>query len=177
MRHRICLLPEDRKGEGLVLKHSVRENFGLPNLERFLRGPFIDRRRERREFTGYVERLRIKVSDQEQPTEGLSGGNQQKVVLAKWLARHADVIIIDEPTRGIDVGAKYEIYQLMNQLVSEGKAIVMVSSELPEVLGMSDRVIVMHEGRVKGEITDVANAGQEDILAMAMANETIVDHG
>jgi len=177
MRHRICLLPEDRKGEGLVLKHSVRENFGLPNLERFLRGPFIDRRRERREFTGYVERLRIKVSDQEQPAESLSGGNQQKVVLAKWLARHADVIIIDEPTRGIDVGAKYEIYQLMNQLVSEGKAIVMVSSELPEVLGMSDRVIVMHEGRVKGEITDVANAGQEDILAMAMANETIVDHG
>jgi len=177
MRHRICLLCEDRKGRGLVLKHSVRENFGLPNLERFLRGPFIDRRRERQAFAGYVEKLKIKVSNPEQLAEDLSGGNQQKVVLAKWLARHADIIIIDEPTRGIDVGAKYEIYQLMNQLAQEGKAIIMVSSELPEILGMSDRVIVMHEGRIKGEITDVANARQEDILAMAIANETIVDHG
>lgn len=177
MRHRICLLSEDRKGEGLMLKHSVRENFGLPNLERFLRGPFIDRRRERQAFAGYVEMLKIKVSSQERPAEDLSGGNQQKVVLAKWLARHADVIIMDEPTRGIDVGAKYEIYQLMNQLAAEGKAIVMVSSELPEILGMSDRVIVMHEGRIKGEITDVAGARQEDILAMAIADGTMADHG
>ena len=177
MRHRICLLSEDRKGDGLVLKHSVRENFGLPNLERFLRGPFIDRRRERQAFAGYVEMLKIKVSSQERPAEDLSGGNQQKVVLAKWLARHADVIIMDEPTRGIDVGAKYEIYQLMNQLAAEGKAIVMVSSELPEILGMSDRVIVMHEGRIKAEITDVAGARQEDILAMAIADGTMADHG
>ncbi len=177
MRNRICLLSEDRKGEGLVLKHSVRENFGLPNLERFLWGPFIDRRRERQAFAGYVEMLKIKVSSQERPAEDLSGGNQQKVVLAKWLARHADVIIMDEPTRGIDVGAKYEFYQLMNRLAAEGKAIVMVSSELPEILGMSDRVIVMHEGRIKGEITDVAGARQEDILAMAIADGTMADHG
>lgn len=177
MRHRICLLSEDRKGDGLVLQHSVRENFGLPNLERFMRGPFIDRRRERQAFAGYVKMLKIKVSSQERPAEDLSGGNQQKVVLAKWLARHADVIIMDEPTRGIDVGAKYEIYQLMNQLAAEGKAIVMVSSELPEILGMSDRVIVMHEGRIKGEITDVAGARQEDILAMAIADGTMADHG
>jgi len=172
MRHRICLLSEDRKGEGLVLQHSARENFGLPNLKRFQWGPFIDRRRERRAFGDYIERLRIKVADPEQPAENLSGGNQQKVVLAKWLARHADVILIDEPTRGIDVGAKHEIYQLMNQLASQGKAIIMVSSELPEILGMSDRVIVMHEGRTMGEITDVAHASQEDILAMAIADET-----
>jgi ribose transport system ATP-binding protein len=99
----------------------------------------------------------------------LSGGNQQKVVLAKWLARNADIMIFDEPTRGIDVGTKYEIYLLMNRLADEGKAIIMISSELPEILGLSDRIIVMHEGRVKGEITDVANSTQEDILSMAIA--------
>lgn len=175
MRQRICLLTEDRKGEGLVLEHTARENFGLPNLARFTRGLFLDQRKEREEFARYVDKLRIKLSNQEQPAEYLSGGNQQKVVLAKWLARHADIIIIDEPTRGIDVGAKYEIYQLMNQLAEDGKAIIMVSSELPEILGMSDRILVMHEGRMMGEITDVAGARQEDILAIAFANETTTD--
>jgi len=169
-RRRICLLTEDRKGQGLVLGHSVRENFGLPNLSRFVRGLFIDQKLERRELAGYIDMLRIKVSSQEQLVADLSGGNQQKVVLAKWLAHNADIIIIDEPTRGIDVGAKYEIHQLMNRLASKGKAILMISSELPEILGMSDRIIVMHEGRVKGEITDVASARQEDILAMAIAD-------
>ena len=175
MRHGICLLTEDRKGQGLVLKHSVRENFGLPNLKRFVRGFLLNQRQERLECADYIEKLKIKVSSQELPVENLSGGNQQKVVLAKWLARNADIIMIDEPTRGIDVGAKFEIYQLMNQLAATGKAIIMVSSELPEILGMSDRVIVMHEGRIKGEITDVQNARQEDILAMAIATETNVD--
>jgi len=99
----------------------------------------------------------------------LSGGNQQKVVIAKWLARNADIMIFDEPTRGIDVGTKYEIYLLMNRLADEGKAVIMISSELSEILGLSDRIIVMHEGRVKGEITDVANATQEDIVSMAIA--------
>lgn len=169
IRNRICLLTEDRKGQGLVLSHPVRENFGLPNLDRFARGPFLDQRREREEFAGYVDSLKIKLADQDQLAQDLSGGNQQKVVLAKWLARNADIIIFDEPTRGIDVGAKYEIYLLMNRLVQEGKAIIMISSELPEILGMSDRIIVMHEGRVKGEITDVAGADQEGILSMAMA--------
>jgi ABC-type sugar transport system ATPase subunit len=169
IRNRICLLTEDRKGQGLVLKHSVRENFGLPNLDRFARGPLLDQRKERSEFARYIESLRIKVAGQDQPAANLSGGNQQKVVLAKWLARHADVIVFDEPTRGIDVGAKYEIYLLMNRLVEEGKAVVMISSELPEILGMSDRILVMHEGAVKGEITDVAGATQEDILSMAIA--------
>ncbi len=168
MRRRICLLTEDRKGQGLVLNHTVRENFGLPNLKQFAIGPFVDHMQERREFAEYIDKLRIKVSSQEQLAENLSGGNQQKVVMAKWLARNADIVIIDEPTRGIDVGAKYEIYQLMNRLAAEGKAIVMISSELPEILGMSDRVIVMHEGRVKGEIVDVPHATQEDVLAMAV---------
>ncbi len=169
IRNRICLLTEDRKGHGLVLIHSCRENFGLPNLDRFGRGVFLDRRKERREFSGFVESLRIRVSGHEQLVMNLSGGNQQKVVLAKWLERNADIMIFDEPTRGIDVGTKYEIYLLMNRLLAEGKAIIMISSELPEVLGMSDRVIVMHEGRIKGEITDMANATQEDVLSMAMA--------
>jgi len=168
MRHRICLLTEDRKGQGLVLKHSVRENFGLPNLNRFVWGPFVDHRREREELAGYIETLNIRLADPDQPSEHLSGGNQQKVVLAKWLARHADIVIIDEPTRGIDVGAKYEIYLLMNRLAAEGKAIIMVSSELPEILGMSDRIIVMHEGRITGEITNVAEATQEDVMELAV---------
>ena len=169
IRHGICLLTEDRKGQGLVLPHSSRENFGLPNLERFSWGQFMDSRRERVEFGRYVENLRIRLVDPELPVVNLSGGNQQKVVLAKWLARNSGVVIFDEPTRGIDIGAKYEIYLLMNDLVAHGKAVIMVSSELPEILGMSDRVIVMHEGRIKGEITDVASASQEDVLALAMA--------
>ena len=98
----------------------------------------------------------------------LSGGNQQKVVIAKWLARNTDIMIFDEATRGIDVGTKYEIYLLMNRLADDGKAVIMISSELPEILGLSDRIIVMHEGRIKGEITDVANATQEDIVSMAI---------
>ena len=165
----IGFLTEDRKGQGLVLNHSVRENFGLPNLDRFVRGLFLDQRKERSEFAGYVETLNIKLADQEQRAANLSGGNQQKVVLAKWLARHADIIIFDEPTRGIDVGAKYEIYLLINRLAAEGKAVIMISSELPEILGMSDRILVMHEGRIQGEITDVANTTQEDVLSMAIA--------
>jgi ribose transport system ATP-binding protein len=169
IRNRICLLTEDRKGQGLVLIHSCRENFGLPNLDRFVHGMFLDQRRERKEFSDFVESLRIKVSGHEQLAMNLSGGNQQKVVLAKWLARNADIMIFDEPTRGIDVGTKYEIYLLMNRLAAEGKAIIMISSELPEILGFSDRIIVMHEGRIKGEITEVANTTQEDILSMAIA--------
>jgi ribose transport system ATP-binding protein len=169
IRQRICLLTEDRKGQGLVLTHSVRENFGLPNLDRFVRGIFIDEGMERSELAQYTESLKIKITGQDQPAEHLSGGNQQKVVLAKWLARHADIIVFDEPTRGIDVGAKYEIYLLMNRLVEEGKAVIMISSELPEILGMSDRILVMHKGRVKGEVLDVAGTCQEDILAMAIA--------
>lgn len=144
----IGLLTEDRKLQGLVLGASVRENFGLPNLQRLSRRGFVQLRREREEFARYVELLKIRIPHQEQRARNLSGGNQQKVVLAKWLARNCEVLIFDEPTRGVDVGAKYEIYVLMNQLAAEGKAIVMVSSELPEVLGMADRILVMHEGRI-----------------------------
>lgn len=164
----ICLLTEDRKGQGLILNQSVLENFGLPNLSRFSAGGLINQRRERNAFQVYVEQLQIKVSGTEQRVGNLSGGNQQKVVLAKWLERDAEVIIFDEPTRGIDVGAKFEIYLLMHRLVEQGKAILMISSELPEVLGMADRIVVLHEGRVTGEINDVNSATQESIMDLAV---------
>ena len=163
------LLTEDRKLQGLVLRHSVRENFSLPNLRRWCRRGFVQHRRERAELDHYIAALRIRLSNPEERVGNLSGGNQQKVVLAKWLARDCEVLIFDEPTRGIDVGAKYEIYLLMNELVAAGKSILMISSELPEVLGMADRILVLHEGRITGEITDVAHATQEQILQLAHA--------
>jgi ABC-type sugar transport system ATPase subunit len=165
----IGLLTEDRKLQGLVLGHSVRENFGLPNLTWLSSHGFVQLRREREEFGRYVDRLRIKMPNQEQRAGDLSGGNQQKVVLAKWLARNCSILIFDEPTRGIDVGTKYEIYLLMNELVAAGKAIVMISSDLPEVLGMADRILVMHRGRVTGEIEDARCATQEQIMQLAVA--------
>ncbi len=169
IRAGIGLLTEDRKSQGLVLIHTVRENFGLPNLGQFTRFGFVQGGSERRDFAGFVESLRIKIPHQEELAQNLSGGNQQKVVLAKWLQQNCEVIIFDEPTRGIDVGAKYEIYLLIQELASQGKAIIMISSELPEVLGMADRVLVMHEGRLTGEITDVKTATQEDIMKLAVA--------
>jgi ABC-type sugar transport system ATPase subunit len=168
IRHGICLVTEDRKAQGLILPHSCRQNFGLPNLNTLSLLGFVRERAERLAFGKYVETLRIKVPHQEELAKNLSGGNQQKVVLAKWLQANSDIILFDEPTRGIDVGAKHEIYQLINGLAKSGKAILMISSELPEILGMSDRILVMHEGRITGEITDVASATQEKLLALAM---------
>ena len=168
IKARICLLTEDRKHQGLVLMHSVRENFGLPNLTEFSRMGVIDHASERTAFQKYVETIGIKISDMEQIAGNLSGGNQQKVVIAKWLQHNCEIIIFDEPTRGIDVGAKYEIYMLMNQLAAAGKAIIMISSELPEVIGMSDRIIVMRNGEISGEVTDVSNTTREELLDLAI---------
>ena len=164
----ICLLSEDRKNEGLVLAHSVVENFGLPNLKRYSGTVFLDEAQERERFLSFKDDIQIKVTSVEQDAGHLSGGNQQKVVLAKWLERNADVPIFDEPTRGIDVGAKYEIYLLMNKLAAAGKAIIMISSELPEILGMSDRIIVMRGGRIQGEITEVSETSQEEVMHLAV---------
>jgi ribose transport system ATP-binding protein len=163
-----ALLTEDRKTQGLIPSHSVRDNFALPNLRAWSRFGWINGRAERSALAEHVRNMRIRLVDPEQAAATLSGGNQQKVVLAKWLQRSCSVILFDEPTRGIDVGAKYEIYQLINALAAEGKAILLISSEFPEVLGMADRILVMHEGRVTGEIADVARATQADILRMAM---------
>lgn len=168
IRHGLCLLTEDRKTQGLVLGRSVRENYALPNLSRLSWHGLIDRKAEQQGFADAVRDLRIRVAGPNQLAGTLSGGNQQKVVLAKWLASQAHIFVFDEPTRGIDVGAKVEIYHLINRLAAEGKAILMVSSELPEVLGMSDRILVMRQGTLAGEITDVAHTTQEQVLALAM---------
>ena len=164
----ICLLTEDRKEQGLILIHSARENFGLPNLKAFVRKLLLDQGQEQGAFEVYVGSLKIKVSGPSQRAGNLSGGNQQKVVLAKWLQRNADIFIFDEPTRGIDVGAKYEIYLLINQLVAQGKSVLLISSELPEVIGMCDRILVMRSGQVQGEIKDGQKATQEQLLSMAL---------
>lgn len=169
IQHGICLLTEDRKAQGLVLGLSSRENFALPNMDHWSSWGFVAGKTERSRFAEYIDSLKIKISHQDQLAKNLSGGNQQKVLLARWLESNSDVIIFDEPTRGIDVGAKYEIYLLMNKLAASGKAIIMISSELPEVLGMSDRILVMHDGHVSGEITDVENATQEAIMELAVA--------
>lgn len=165
----ICLLTEDRKDQGLVLDHSCQENFGLPNLDRLSNSIFVDANKEKKEFNQYVNKLKIKLSGKDQTAGNLSGGNQQKLVLAKWIARESDIIIFDEPTRGIDVGAKYEIYELIQKLIKDEKTVLLVSSELEELIQISDRILVMHEGSMKGEIKNVSNVTQKDILSMAIA--------
>jgi ABC-type sugar transport system ATPase subunit len=148
----VGLVPEDRKREGLVLSMNCRENTSLAALPRLTRLGWI-RRGEERELAGrYASRLRVKVPTLEAVIAGLSGGNQQKIALAKWLARECDVLIVDEPTRGIDVGAKAEIYELLDELACEGKALLVISSELPELLGLCGRILVMRDGRLAGEV-------------------------
>ena len=163
------LLTEDRKQQGLVLALSVRENVCLPSVSRWSRGGVMQAGREIAATEQRIRELRIKTPSAAQRVLNLSGGNQQKVVLAKWLCTEAEILIFDEPTRGIDVGSKFEIYQLMNQLAARGVAILMISSELPEILGMSDRILVMHAGRIVQEFS-AAEATQEGLLAAALGN-------
>jgi ribose transport system ATP-binding protein len=165
--HGICLLTEDRKSQGLIMKAGARDNFALPNLGSWSHLGFINKKSEARRFAAHVSDLNIRVSGPEQLSEELSGGNQQKLLVARWLETNSKVIIFDEPTRGIDVGAKYEMYLLINNLAAQGKAIIVISSELPEILGISDRILVIKEGRVAGEIADVKNATQAGIMALA----------
>ena len=146
----IGFLPEDRKDQGLVLMMSIQSNVTMPSLAKNKQNFTIKFKQEEKLVDGYVEKLSIKTPSIEQLAQNLSGGNQQKVVIAKWLASQSKILIFDEPTRGIDVGAKAEIYELMNELVAQGYSIIMISSELPEVMGMSDRVMIMHEGKVAG---------------------------
>ncbi|GHV28726.1 monosaccharide-transporting ATPase [Spirochaetia bacterium] len=149
----IAMCSEDRRRFGLVLMRSIRENMGLPNLARYIYGGRLHKNKELAEMHEQVKNLRIKAPSIEVPASNLSGGNQQKVVLAKWLIKDPSVLILDEPTRGIDVGAKYEIYKLMSEIVKDGeKGIVMISSEMPELLGMCDRIYVMSKGRLAAEL-------------------------
>jgi ribose transport system ATP-binding protein len=170
IRNGIGLVTEDRKQQGLVLGMTVRENTTLAHLDALASLGFIRRRQENEVAEKYRSDLAIKTPTIEQEARNLSGGNQQKVVLAKWLFTGSKILIFDEPTRGIDVGAKSEIYKLMNQLAAEGVAIIMISSELPEVLGMSDRILVMHEGKIAGELSR-AEATQEKIMHLATGGE------
>lgn len=162
----IGFITEDRKDEGLMLDASIRENIGLPNLKSFSPKGLIDKKTEEDFVDLLIKRLTIKTASSDISARSLSGGNQQKVVIAKWIGIQPKVLILDEPTRGVDVGAKREIYQLMNELTDRGVAILMVSSELPEILGMSDRVLVIHEGTINGEL-DKTEATQERIMTLA----------
>lgn len=164
--HGIGYLSEDRKRYGLIVDKSVEENTVISSLNDFVKRFFIDKAKSKEVSQKYVESLKTKTPSVSQLVKKLSGGNQQKVVIAKWLVKNSDILIFDEPTRGIDVGAKSEIYALMERLAKEGKSIIMISSELPEVLRMSDRVIVMCEGRITG-ILDIAEANQEVIMQSA----------
>ena len=148
----LALLTEDRKSQGLHLHMPLSKNVSSANLKAVVRGLFINRKVERDTCNEYIGTLAIKTPSSEQKAVNLSGGNQQKVVLAKWLFANSDIIVLDEPTRGIDVGAKMEIYNLMNDMVAQGKSIIMISSELPELLAMSDRVVVVYEGNHKGTL-------------------------
>lgn len=161
----IGYLSEDRKRFGLCLGLSISENIALPSLDK-ISGFVVKRDHLRANARDYVKQLKIKTPAVDVAARSLSGGNQQKVVIAKWLLRDCNILIFDEPTRGIDVGAKSEIYKLMNELASEGKSIIMISSELPELLRMSDRIMVMCEGRVTGEL-DISEANQENIMKLA----------
>lgn len=162
----IGYLSEDRKRYGIVVQKSVAENSTMATMENFVKGLFINKKAENKAAQDYVDSLATKTPNVDQLVVNLSGGNQQKVVIAKWLIRNCDILIFDEPTRGIDVGAKNEIYKLMNRLAEEGKSIIMISSEMTEILRMSDRIVVMCEGRKTGEI-DISEASQEIIMNMA----------
>ena len=165
----IGYLSEDRRRYGVVVQKSITENSTLATMEEFTSGLFINKAKEKKVTQKYIEELATKTPNAEQLVVNLSGGNQQKVVIAKWLIRDCDILIFDEPTRGIDVGAKNEIYKLMSKLAAEGKSIIMISSEMTEVLRMSDRVIVMCEGKKTGEI-DISEATQENIMNKATRN-------
>ena len=166
----LAYVSEDRKGNGLVLIQDIKYNTTLANLERITNGLFVNNNEEIKQAKYYKDSINIKAPSVEQKVGNLSGGNQQKVQLAKWMFARPKVLILDEPTRGIDVGAKYEIYTLMNKLVEEGMSIIMISSELPEVLGMSDRLYVMSEGTITGELSR-EEATEQKVMALAIKSK------
>lgn len=167
INHKIAYVTEDRKENGLILSNSIKINTTLANLDSIARHGVIDKDKEFAVADEYREKLRTKCPSIEQQVGNLSGGNQQKVLLAKWMFTNPEILILDEPTRGIDVGAKYEIYCIINDLVKSGKSVIMISSELPEVLGMSDRIYVMNEGKIAGELS-AGEATQEKVMSMIL---------
>ena len=167
IKHKMAYVTEDRKGNGLILTNPIKINTTLANLDEISNKSIIDKDKEYQVAVEYKDKLRTKTPSVEQNVGNLSGGNQQKVLLAKWMFTEPDILILDEPTRGIDVGAKYEIYCIINDLVAAGKSVVMISSELPETIGMSDRIYVMNEGKFVGELKQ-EEASQESIMACIM---------
>jgi len=173
-RRGIGFVTEDRQGQGIVPPLSVAENLGLASLERYTSGGLFNRREQRSRADKMIGDLNIRTPSPDQEVRYLSGGNQQKVVIGRWLLADSRVMIMDEPTRGIDVGARVEIYELMNELTENGAGILMISSDLPEVLGMSDRILVMSGGRITGELS-AEEATQEMVMALAtQASEAAV---
>ena len=166
----LAYVTEDRKGNGLILPQTIAVNNTLARLDKVCNSGVIDTVKENMVAEEYKNKLRTKTPSIQQAAGNLSGGNQQKVLLAKWMFADADVLILDEPTRGIDVGAKYEIYCIMNDLVAQGKSVIMISSELPEILGMCDRIYVMNEGRIVAEM-NAADATQEKIMGAILKSE------
>jgi L-arabinose transport system ATP-binding protein len=172
VRAGLALAPEERKQQALLMKRSVRDNICLAVLGRLQHFRVVSRAAESRIATRYVQELRVRTPTISQEVSTLSGGNQQKTVLARWLAREARVLILDEPTRGVDVGAKADIYAIIDKLAAEGSAILVISSELPEVLGLADRIIVMQGGRVTGELSR-EEASEEKVLALAIMEDAL----
>lgn len=169
IEHGLAYVTEDRKGNGLVLGESIRENTTMARMSKVCHRGVINLDEEAKAAEEYRKKMHTKCPTIEQHVGNLSGGNQQKVLLAKWLFAEPDILILDEPTRGIDVGAKYEIYCIMNQMIEEGKSVIMISSEMPELIGMSDRIYVMNEGRIVGEFTQ-EEVTQEKIMSAIVAN-------
>ena len=175
MQHKIGFVTEDRKTEGLLLDFSIQDNIMLTNFDKTCRMGITQPTSENQFVQKFIDQLAIRTTNAHLPVKSLSGGNQQKVVLAKWLGTEPDILILDEPTRGVDIGAKKEIYTIINQLAEAGVAILMISSELPEVIGMADRVLVMHEGRITGEVNK-SNMTQENIMHYATGGDKYVLH-
>lgn len=175
MQHGLAYVPEDRRQQGLVMDFSIAANMTLPILQQVSRLGVVNRQRERSIATSYSQQLQVRSAGIEQLVKALSGGNQQKVVLAKWLITNPSILILDEPTRGIDIGAKAEVHRIISDLASKGLAIILISSELPEVLAMSDRILVMHEGHCTG-IFDRAEANQENVMFAATGQVAYDNH-
>ena len=166
------MLPEDRKADGLFLDRSVRENFAVPNLQRFSRFGMLREAVESEAFRRYASQMKLASDRVENRAVTLSGGNQQKLLFARWLCRECQVILLDEPTRGIDVAARYEIYQLVRLLTDEGKAVVMVSSDLSEIMGMANRILVMRHGTIAAEFENQTSLSQRQIMDVAFGDES-----
>jgi ABC-type sugar transport system ATPase subunit len=171
IKHGIGYIPEDRKAAGIIYFRTVKENITLAKLDDYRKAGFIDRTREINDAKEYVRALDIKVSGINQLIEEMSGGNQQKTLISRWLLKDPKIVIFDEPTRGIDVGAKYEIYRIIRTLAGEGKAVLMISSELPEIIGMSDRIMIMRRGKIEGILDQhKGRATEEEVMSISVGH-------